>query len=336
MVESMRIDNQVNHYQTNINNNITINLNDSLKLVKTEQTKFQLNCGSNNDPMLPPRRAHSNSFGSADSGYDSPAAVCFPQEFNGSQNLLANRNAVNNGVPNKPPPPYQGGFPPAAMRHQQGHPPGMFGHQPPTDMGPGNFFPNGPMGPAGPVRSTIHNQPSAPRLKHLPLSTYAPQPQSTPQFNQPQQQQQMGRSFSMQVQNTTAVYNGGPFGNGEMKIKQEFESKTINTSTNNNTNNNNNNNNNNGGGWENMMGDIPSDLHAVKLFDFQDQQQLASDLDAIIKNDLNSATSLQAICEPYPMSTGGAGLKPYSRDMNNNVKIPQYMNSMMPTHDWVR
>ena len=127
----------------------------------------------------------------------------------------------------------------------------------------------------------------------------------------------------MQVQNTTAVYecNNGPFGNGEMKIKQEFESKTINGTSN--------------GCWDN--GDIPSDLHAVKLHDFQDPQQLAIDLDAIIKNDLNSATSLQAICEPYPMNTGGA-LKPYSRDMNNNKVIgpAQYMSNMLPTHDWVR
>ena len=82
--------------------------------------------------------------------------------------------------------------------------------------------------------------------------------------------------------------------------------------------------------------DIPSDLSQVKLFDFQDQQQLASDLDAIIKNDLNvSANGLQSICEPY----NNRDIKPFNNDMNNNKVMhphPQYVNSFPAGQDWVR
>lgn len=284
-VESMSIDSQVNTMTS------TINLNDSLKYT------------GNNDTLMQPRRPHSDSFGSGDSGYESPAASFLSPPIQQVGNRTMPKLPSPTVVPNKPPPPYNNGFHPQ-MRQQQLR----------QDMTMPGFYHQSNMNSQQARMNMINNH--VPRLKHLPMVNQNGFPSQPPQASlYPQQQRMAGRNF-VGVQNT--MFDNYLMSNGNMAAPNVTVDNKLNhfqqqQHTRKNM-------------FSDISTDIPVDLHQVELFDFDDQQQLASDLAAIIKNDLKES-SLQQI-----------GFK---NDTNNNTKGNTFnqqpsVTTSFPGQHWVR
>lgn len=311
MVESMSIDPQ--QQQRNM---ASINLNDSMKIMKTnEMASYGNNCIiTNTDPLLPPRRPHSDSFGSGDSGYDSPAYFSPPQQGQGR-----GMGKLPSPVPAKPPPPYN-----QAYGNQMGRPtqqmyaPGrMNGYFPPhqnAQQQPQNRM--GGMNGHIPAQRLTHLPMQSSYTPHQNIPTYNTQNFNTANPNNMQQMNYMVSTHNMPAPNVTmdskmSIQNQQQF-QQQHHHQQHFMKKPPPT--------------------VNVYGvgmDIPDDLTQVELFDFADQQQLASDLDTIIKNELNSSNScLQNICGP--MNNGN------SNDTNNNTNMQANNSYPLVGQNWVR
>lgn len=307
MVESMSIDGQQHR-----NISATINLNESLKIV---------NNGSNTaNQEVSPVRQHSDSFGSADSGYESPAY--FPSQQPQNRNTLGKHTSP---VPAKPPPPYNQPFNQMNRQAQQ-----------PMFAGRMNYYsqqasqpPQQSQNRLGHVNNHLNH---APRLTHLPM-------QSQPSF--PQHQNSLQQQFVQQNHFTPNVQQMNP-GHGfenfmattsssiiapnvtmdsKINMASQFQQQhqqmrkpaTQNVNV----------------FGANMM-DIPDDLHQVKLCGFADQQQLASDLDAIIRNELrDSSRNLQGICGPVSNSND-------SNNNSNPLNIQTSNSFPLTGQNWVR
>ena len=304
MVESMSIDPQ--HQAQQQRNMASINLNDSLKIMKSNEMNYPNGGVTNTDPLLPPRRPHSDSFGSgssADSGYESPAYFSPPNQA--GQNRAIGKLPSPGGVPNKPPPPYTQAYGIPMSRSQNMYPG-------PNRMN--NFYKN-QNGQVPQNRMSINtHMVTAPRLTHLPM-----QPQSYTQQNiqapfnsfnlgvptgQYSPHSNMISSNIAMSNQQQAVYQQQVQQQQQLFMKKNAPSVNI------------------------FDTDIPDDLSQVKLYDFQDQQQLASDLDAIIKNDQGVFRGLQNICGP--VSTGN------TNDTNNNTNIQSSNNFPLSGQNWVR
>lgn len=303
MVESMSIDGQHRNIAS------TINLNDSLKIV---------NNGNNQE--MSPARQHSDSFGSADSGYESPAYYQSQQQ--------QNRNTMGklaSPVPSKPPPPYNQPFG-GQMNRQQ---------QQPMFAGRMNFY--SPQQQQQQQNRMVHvNNHHAPRLTHLPIQSQPTFPQQHPASLQQYAQQHNPNPFGGNVQQmnpghgfdnfmvTTNASIIAPNVTMDSKInmasqfQQQHHNQMRKTASQNIN-----------GFGANMM-DIPDDLHQVKLCGFADQQQLASDLDAIIRNELrDSSRNLQGICGPVSNSND-------SNNNSNPLNIQTSTAFPLTGQNWVR
>jgi len=328
MVESMSIDPQQSNQQQRSMG--SINLNDSMKIMKTNEMGYGANnvVVTNTDPLLPPRRPHSDSFGSGDSGYESPAYFSPPQGGQGRGNM----GKLPSPVPSKPPPPYN-----QAFGNQMSRPNQMFNGR------MNNFYPQQQTQSVQPSQNRLginSHMVTAPRLTHHPMQaqqSYAPNQNIQTPFNNfgpagAQNMQQMSPGHfshaNMVAPNvtmdTTKMYTqSSPQAyqqpqsppqayQQQVQQQQQFMKKTNTPSV-------------------NIFGteaDIPDDLCQVKLCDFADQQQLASDIDAIIKNELNSSrSSLQNICGP-PNSN--------ANDSNNNTSMQGSNSFPLTGQNWVR
>ena len=277
----------------------SINLDDSMKLMKPGESKYSVN----DQPLI--QRPKSDSFGSGDSGYESPAYFSPPQP-NNPQILPLNKMTSPNAVPAKPPPTYNQALtgqmrPNQQMQNQMS---GYFTQQQPSN------------------RISFPQTSTAPRLKHPPLNTSPLSSSSQSNFNQtlfPQAQPQSMRyptnmmqnsgmpSYNPYLKNTNIVAPNVTINiNSNMPPQQRQLSSQSHVQRTH---------------FNNFNYDIPSDLTQVKLYDFDDKQQLANDLDAIIKNDLltsnnNSVPSTQLNSVPSTQTT--------------------YLNYPSAGHNWVR
>ena len=277
----------------------SINLDDSMKLMKPGESKYSVN----DQPLI--QRPKSDSFGSGDSGYESPAYFSPPQP-NNPQILPLNKMTSPNAVPAKPPPTYNQALtgqmrPNQQMQNQMS---GYFTQQQPSN------------------RINFPQTSTAPRLKHPPLNTSPLSSSSQSNFNQtlfPQAQPQSMRyptnmmqnsgmpSYNPYLKNTNIVAPNVTINiNSNMPPQQRQLSSQSHVQRTH---------------FNNFNYDIPSDLTQVKLYDFDDKQQLANDLDAIIKNDLltsnnNSVPSTQLNSVPSTQTT--------------------YLNYPSAGHNWVR
>lgn len=276
MVESMKID----------PTSTTINLDDSMKMMnKQGEQKFSVN-----DSFI--RRPKSDSFGSGDSGYESPAYFSPPQPTN--PQIRMNKMPSPNIVPSKPPPPYNPNQQmPGQMRQNQSlqnrselQVPGYYQQQQQQQASRVNFQTN-----------------QAPRLTHPPLTT---QQGNFNQQSYPQTQQM--RYPSTLPSSAMASYNPYYKGTNIMPVapnvtiniqQQPFSAQNHPQRTQ----------------YYHFQGDIPSDLSQVKLNVFDDQEQLANDLDAIIKDDLLTLQNNNTVT---------------ATSQNNFVSYPN------PGHNWVR
>ena len=328
MVESMSIDPQQSNQQQQRNMG-SINLNDSLKIMKTNEMGYAANnpVVTNTDPSLPQRRPHSDSFGSGDSGYESPAYFSPPQGGQGRGNM---GKLPSPGSSKPPPPPYN-----QAFGNQLNRPNPMF-----NAGRMNNFYPQQQQQQQQQQQTQSAQSPqnrlginshmvTAPRLTHHPMQaqqSYTPNQSIQQPFNNfspagAQSMQQMSPGHyshnNMVAPNvsmdTAKMYTQSPQAYQQQVQPQQFMKKTVAPSV-------------------NIFGaetDIPADLSHVELCDFGDQQQLASDIDAIIKNELNpSRSSLQNI---YGSPNSNAN------DSNNNRSNMQGSNSFPLTgQNWVR
>lgn len=317
MVESMCIDPQHQPQQQRTMGNI--NLNDSMKHMKNNDMNYQNSPATNTDPLLPPRRPHSDSFGSgssADSGYESPAYFSPPNQA--GQNRAMGKMPSPGGVPNKPPPPYTQAYGNPMSRSQNMYP----GANRMNNFYPNQANQNGQLAQQNRMAINTHMV-TAPRLTHLPMQpqqSYTQQNMQTP-FNNfgpaqggMQQQQMNGGQYAthnnMISPNISMNQQQAAYQQQVQQQQQQFMKKntpTVNV----------------------FDTEIPDDLSQVKLYDFQDQQQLASDLDAIIKNDQGVFRGLQNICGP--VSTGN------TNDTNNNSSIQSSASTFpLSGQNWVR
>ena len=350
----------------------TINLDDSLKMMGSDN---QYNSTGTFGEAMMLTRVHSDSFGSGDSGYDSPAyfspplpqttmtgrmrsvsspilgvgggasqvSTCMP---NGMPNTVPNgmSNVVSNGVvPNKPPPPYTNHYPPQLRQpttvynnqcadQMQGLAPGFYNqqHSPNSQVSPNNQPNNQVNGPNYPINQSAPNP--IQRLQHLPMNNMnnnyqtglynSAQMLQQQQRNRSMQQQanahqqqiragmasggyptnnfapnvslshkgcnmnpaQLSRAMAMrqyqmhqQQQHAQMAHNLGGRTKMEHRIKIEHDIK--------------------------MEQDFPADIISLELHDFSDQQQLANDIDAIIKSDMGT-NNLESVFDPssYPVN----------------------------------
>jgi len=265
LVETMTID---------ANGVSSINLDESTKFMKQDQ-KYNMA----NDSFLNIRRPKSDSFGSGDSGYESPA--CFSPQQQQQQQRPLNKLPSPKLVPNKPPPPYINGQLNPNIQQQ-------------SQM---NSFYQQQQQQQQMKQQQRATYAAAPRLKHPPIQQ-ASQNSFTPVYNQPKQQLMRGypgiptnpqmHQYNPYMQKNLhpniniKVNNVNQYHQPQM-LSQQQQIQQQRTQL--------------GMSYNN---DIPSDLSQVQLYDFDDPQQLANDLDAIIKDDLLTLNNNSSVTSSTP------------------------------------